>query len=106
MKLPITKHLPIALGAIVLLIVVAVVWVRMVPDTWVGSTTTNTMQRVGKALSAYQNACGRYPSTAEGLKILYEADAKKCVGYKPAKDLKFFPTEDGWKNPFIYVSDG
>jgi len=67
-------------------------------------TAYTQMQMLSTALDAFRLDVGRYPTTAEGLEILWvkESDLKDWNGaYLPKK-----VDEDSWKNPYVYKYPG
>jgi len=67
-------------------------------------TTYAQLQMLSTALDAFRLDVGRYPTTAEGLKVLWvkESDIKDWNGvYLPKKVSK-----DAWGNPYNYKFPG
>ena len=67
-------------------------------------TAYTQMQMLSTALDAFRLDVGRYPTTAEGLEILWvkESDLKDWNGaYLPKK-----VDEDSWRNPYVYKYPG
>lgn len=67
-------------------------------------TARAQMQMLSTALDAFRLDVGRYPTTQEGLKVLWvrESDIKNWNGpYLPKKVDK-----DSWKNPYHYKTPG
>jgi len=67
-------------------------------------TAYNQIQMLSTALDAFRLDVGRYPTTQEGLKVLWakESDIKNWNGpYLPKKVDK-----DSWGNPYHYKSPG
>ncbi len=67
-------------------------------------TAYTQMQMLSTSLDAFRLDVGRYPTTAEGLKILWvkESDTKGWNGaYLPKK-----VDEDSWGNPYNYKMPG
>lgn len=61
--------------------------------------TIEDLQNLQVALELFKEHCGRYPTTAEGLKAL-----ERQPGYRQWKGpyiIRLLP--DGWKNPYHYV---
>jgi general secretion pathway protein G len=67
-------------------------------------TAYTQMQMLSTALDTFRLDVGRYPTTAEGLKVLWvkESDIKNWNGpYLPKK-----VDEDSWGNPYLYKYPG
>jgi len=67
-------------------------------------TARAQMQMLSTALDTFRLDVGRYPTTQEGLKVLWvkESDVKNWNGpYLPKKVDK-----DSWKNPYHYKNPG
>jgi len=62
------------------------------------------MQMLSTALDAFRLDVGRYPTTSEGLKVLWvkESDIKDWNGPYLPKKVK----QDSWKHPYIYKFPG
>jgi general secretion pathway protein G len=67
-------------------------------------TARITIKAIEMALEAFNVNCGRYPTTAEGLKALREEPATVKENWR-GPYLKESPT-DPWGNPYVYVCPG
>ncbi len=67
-------------------------------------TAKAQIQMIETALDAFRLDVGRYPTTQEGLKVLWKnpGNIKKWDGPYLPKPVK----EDPWGNPYIYKSPG
>ncbi len=67
-------------------------------------TAKAQIQMIETALDAFRLDVGRYPTTQEGLKVLWEnpGNIKKWDGPYLPKPVK----EDPWGNPYVYKSPG
>ena len=64
----------------------------------------NSGYNIASALTTYFRACGRYPTTDQGLKLLRKNDSS--CNYVAAEKIIKNDFINGAKNPFIYISDG
>ncbi|NPA04460.1 MAG: type II secretion system major pseudopilin GspG [Epsilonproteobacteria bacterium] len=68
-------------------------------------TTRAQLELTAQALDSFRLDVGRYPTTQEGLKVLWEDHSQQIKGwdgpYLP-KPLK----KDAWGNPYVYKSPG
>ncbi|MCL2829514.1 MAG: type II secretion system major pseudopilin GspG [Betaproteobacteria bacterium] len=65
------------------------------------------IQQIGTALDLYRLDYGRYPSTEQGLHVLWakpddDSEAQKWKGPYLQKPVE----KDPWKNPYVYKSPG
>jgi len=67
-------------------------------------TTKAQMQMISQALDSFRLDVGRYPTTQEGLKVLWakSSNIKKWDGPYLPKPVK----EDAWGNPYYYKQPG
>lgn len=63
------------------------------------------MRQVMDQLELYNNDCGSYPTSEQGLVALVKKPGDACESWGPAPYAKEEP-KDAWKNKFEYVSDG
>ncbi|MBV9080251.1 MAG: type II secretion system major pseudopilin GspG [Elusimicrobia bacterium] len=62
------------------------------------------IENFGMALDAFEQDCGRFPSTSEGLEALRRAPAGIASWQGPY--LKKSVPVDPWKTPYVYLSPG
>jgi len=61
---------------------------------------------MGEALREFREACGAYPTTADGLRSLVAGmPHPSCAAY-PAEGFLTAVPNDPWGYPFVYSSDG
>lgn len=65
-------------------------------------STQLAMGQLTQALTLYNNDCGTYPKSLDGL---MQADADCGASWGPDPYLKK-PIKDGWNRDFVYESDG
>ncbi len=63
------------------------------------------MRQVMDQLELYNNDCGSYPTTEQGLIALVKKPGEACESWGPAPYAKEEP-KDAWKNKLNYESDG
>jgi general secretion pathway protein G len=63
------------------------------------------MRQVMDQLELYNNDCGSYPITDQGLIALVKKPGEACESWGPSPYAKEEP-KDAWKNRFEYTSDG
>ncbi len=66
---------------------------------------TSDFKPIGNALDLYKLECGRYPTTAQGLKALIEKPSSEPVPAKWRQTMEMEPL-DPWKNPYVYKFPG
>ena len=69
------------------------------------SLTRVEMNSLAIALKDCKKACGRYPTTSEGLEPLFEGH-ELCKAYVALGPQFHSSLIDSWRNPLTYISDG
>jgi general secretion pathway protein G len=95
---------------LVVIVVISVLATLVAPNVFrhVGTardaTARSQIEMLGAALDAYRLDYGRYPSTAEGLAVLWEARGGDGEWRGPY--LRKAVPDDPWKRPYVYHSPG
>ena len=98
---------------LVVLVIIAIVSGLIVvnvinrPDEARVTTAATNMKTISGALKMYRLDNGAYPTTAQGLKALYEKPVTPPIpAAYPAEPYVEQMPEDPWGNPYVYESTG
>ena len=101
------KNVVIILLAVTALLISFLIFARYsAKENFLLVETIASMERTQLLLESYRKACGKYPTTAEGLSKLFEHSKSKCSTYLPPDKGSAHLELDAWKNPISYSSDG